>query len=234
MPESNKSQWDTESKSIWEEEPDEDSQEGDTESAWNPESGWIPNVHLLDLKSLVKRGYPEVVGRDDSRFSIGSFPKGFRLVVDSIRDKIKNGSDTKVHKITYCHGLAIISHHPQIVKIFTLYKELRRAAWKTKDFGLIDKLEERVTKYEFAREAKSSQNTMGILKNRTGMVGRLSSRLGMVDGKLYIGLMITSMMTWPKAEWYDKMKEEEDRFFGAIDDRLKDLEELNRSFLRPS
>ncbi len=189
----------------WELEDEEEfyaEEEKDFHEAWDTEAGWISDVHSLSLKNLTKVGYPSSTGpKNEGRTGIRSFPKGLRLCLDEITDMHRNISLTKIEKITYCHGLAIVTHDPRIEDMCALYKHLRRKAWEIEDFTLIDMLEVKTDAYKFARDAPNSNTSIGILHDRDGLVSRLSRRLGMTNAKLYPCLMVVSVMTWPNGRW---------------------------------
>lgn len=161
--------------------------------------------------------------KNEGRTGIHMFPKGLRLCLDEISDMHDDMSLTKIEKIAYCHGLAIASNDSRIKELFYLYRQIRRSAWATDDFILVDLLEVKTDAYKYARDAPSSATSIGILHDRDGMISRLSRRLGMTNTKLYPCLMVLSVMTWPNAKWQKKLNEEYNRFWSYASDRLDKL-----------
>lgn len=228
--ESRESQWE-----LGEEDQDDrdDQEESIPSSAWDTDNGWVENVHTWKLRDLIDVGYPVSTNeRNEGRTGIHVFPKGMRLCLDEIVDHSQNLSLTKLEKIAYCHGLAIVTHKPEVIELCRLYKEVRTMAKEENEFNLIDELEVKSDAYKFARDAPSSATSIGILHDRDGMVSRLSRRLGMTNSKLYPCLILVSLMTWEDKLWQKKLSEEKNRFWGHVNkrlDRLRDLSKNNKT-----
>lgn len=198
------------------------------ESAWDLESGWVKDAHLLSLDEIRKQGYPNEGGGQDEKLlgktGLGLSPNGLILIWRDIA-LAWDISVAKLQRITTSHGLCIYAHDPWYTDTYKVYKDSMKIARGMDDPSYIRDLTSSFLLYKFHIPSAKTGGSISFLKNRLGMIGQVNAVMGVAEATTLIELSVTSIMTLESKElgkWKKTLTREYENFreFGSIRKRL--------------
>lgn len=216
--------------SIWntsEDEDGDDASEGN-QSAWDTESNWVKDAHLLSLDEIRKSGYPGD-SKDEKnlgRTGLGKLPPGLDLIWGDIASTW-DISVAKLHRITTSHGLCILGKDELFLETRKLYRDSMRLARGMKDYSYMSDLESSFLLYQFYVTSTKGGGAISFLKDRLGMIGQVNKSLGVVQVTTLIELSIISIMSLESKElgkWKETIRREHEKF--------REFQEIRRDLLR--
>jgi hypothetical protein len=213
--------------SMWNLEDDEN--EG-KQSAWDTESGWVHDAHLLPLDEIRSMGYPsESKGNDEKELGktgLGRIPSGLNLIWADLA-QAWDISIAKLQRITTCHGLCILGKDELFLDIRKLYHDSMKTARGMKDPAYMEDLESSFLLYQFFIPSGKYGGSISFLKNRLGMIGQVNKTLGVAQATTWIELSIISIMTIESKElgkWKNTISREQEKFREFMEIRKNLLE----------
>lgn len=194
----------------------EDEEIGDS---WKLDDAEIKKLYEKTLDELIELGYAE---GQVSRIPIRSFPLGLRSWWNYVINVKSDLSLSKLHRITFSHGLSIVYRHQDIKEMTKLYYQKLGEAERNNDQQMIKILEDKVSPSGFMSKQDYS-TSVGSLSRLDGPIARLTTIIGMPTSRLVLFLSIESMMTLKDSKWKNLLESEHGLFWRCVRDRLNQL-----------